>query len=93
MYGPSGSCIVSHADDADYDRATRSMVDSYADRVLDGARLASGMTLVDLGTGEGLVAFRAIERIGPSLDVILTDISGPMLRYAESLAIQRDVRQ
>lgn len=82
-----------HADDADYDLATRSMVDRYADRVLDGARLASGMTLVDVGSGEGLVAFRAIERVGPSLGVILTDISGPMLRYAESIAIQRDVRQ
>jgi len=82
-----------HADDADYDHATRSMVDSYADRVLDGARLASDMTLVDLGTGEGLVAFRAIERVGPSLSVILTDISGPMLRYADSLATQRNVRQ
>jgi arsenite methyltransferase len=35
---------------------------------------------------------RAIERIGPSLRVVLTDISAPMLRHAESLAVQRGVR-
>jgi arsenite methyltransferase len=68
------------------------VVEGYADRVLEGAQLAAGMTLVDVGAGDGLVAFRAIERIGPSLRVILTDVSAPMLRYAESLAAQRNVR-
>jgi ubiquinone/menaquinone biosynthesis C-methylase UbiE len=52
----------------------------------------TGSTLVDVGAGEGLVAFRAIDRIGPSLRVILTDVSAPMLRYAESAALQRNLR-
>lgn len=68
------------------------MVGGYADRVLEGLQLAAGMTLVDVGTGEGLVAFRAIDRIGASLRVILTDVSAPMLRHAESLAVQHGVR-
>jgi len=59
---------------------------------LDGAQLGAGMTLLDVGAGEGLVAFRAIDRIGPSLRVILTDVSAPMLRHAESIAARRDVR-
>ena len=80
------------ADDPAYSRIVQATVESYADRVLDGAQLAGGMTLVDVGAGEGLVAFRAIDRIGPSLRVILTDLSGPMLRYAESAALQRNVR-
>jgi ubiquinone/menaquinone biosynthesis C-methylase UbiE len=50
------------------------------------------MTLCDVGAGEGLVAFRAIDRIGPTLRVILTDVSAPMLRYAESAAQKRNVR-
>jgi ubiquinone/menaquinone biosynthesis C-methylase UbiE len=50
------------------------------------------MTLVDVGAGEGLVAFRAIEHIGPSLRVILTDVSAPMLRYAESVSLRRSLR-
>jgi len=61
-------------------------------RVLEGAQLSAGMTLADVGAGEGLVAFRAIDRIGPSLRVVLTDLSAPMLRYAESVALKRNVR-
>jgi arsenite methyltransferase len=80
-----------HADDSAYGRIVQVAVQSYADRVLEGAQLSAGMTLADVGAGEGLVAFRAIERIGPSLRVILTDISAPMLRYAESAARQRNV--
>ena len=81
-----------HADDPAYGHVVQSVVERYADRVLEGAQLRAGMTLVDVGAGEGLVAFRAIDRIGPSLRVILADVSAPMLRYAESAALQRDVR-
>ena len=81
-----------HADDPEYDRQVRAVIDRYADRVLDAARLAPGMTLADIGTGEGLIAFRAIERIGPTLKVILTDISSPLLRHAESLAVHTNVQ-
>ena len=82
-----------HADDPEHDRVIRPAIERFAQRVLDGARLAPGMTLVDIGTGEGLIAFGAIDRIGPSLRVLLTDISAPMLRYAEEVAVQREVRQ
>lgn len=34
----------------------------YADRVLDKDGISPGMTLIDVGAGDGLVAFRAIER-------------------------------
>lgn len=80
-----------HADDPAYSRVVQAVVEGYADRVLEGGQLAAGMTLVDVGAGEGLVAFRAIDRIGPSLRVTLTDVSAPMLRYAESLALKRNV--
>ncbi len=50
------------------------------------------MTLVDVGTGDGLVAFRAIDRIGPSLQTILIDISSTLLEHAEATAIQCGVR-
>ena len=49
------------------------------------------MCLVDVGAGDGLVGFRAIERIGPKLRVVLTDVSIQMLRHAEALAVQRGV--
>src|SRR5271169_2898154 len=81
-----------HADDPTYGEVVRDVVTGFADRVLDGAKLAPGMTLADIGTGEGLVAFRAIERIGASLKVLLTDISAPLLRHAETRAAQLGVR-
>jgi arsenite methyltransferase len=77
-----------HADNPDFEQVVRSAIERYADRVLDGARLVPGMTLADIGTGDGLIALRAIDRIGASLRVLLADISEPMLRHAEALAAQ-----
>ena len=82
-----------HADDPEYDRIVRSVVERHADRVLDAAKLAPGMALADIGTGEGLLAFRAIDRIGPTLCVLLSDISAPLLAYAKTQAIQRNVQE
>ncbi len=80
-----------HADDPQLQRAVRTAVERYIDRVLDGAQLGPGETLVDVGAGEGLVAFRAIERTGPALRVWLTDVSEPMQRHARAQAMARGV--
>ena len=77
------------ADDPSHERTLRAEIAQYADRVLDAAQLAPGMTLVDVGTGDGLVAFRAIDRVGPSLRVLLTDVATSLLQHAGSIAIQR----
>ncbi|HEX4055037.1 MAG TPA: methyltransferase domain-containing protein [Tepidisphaeraceae bacterium] len=69
------------------------VVERYRDRVLDGAGLRPGMTLADVGAGDGLIAFGAIARIGSSLRVILTDISTPLLRHAEERAVQMGTRE
>jgi arsenite methyltransferase len=79
-------------DDPIHERAFRADIARYADRVLDGARLAAGMTLVDVGAGDGLVAFRAIDRVGASLRAFLIDISATLLQHAEAIATQRGVR-
>lgn len=75
-----------HGGDPALRKAISSDLEAFADRVLDGAQLAPGMTLADIGSGEGLVAFRAVERVGSALRVILTDISVPMLHHAEARA-------
>ena len=80
------------ADDPEYRKAVNALVDRYVARVLEGARLAPGQTLVDVGTGEGLLAFRAVDRVGPSLRVWLTDVSEPMLRHAEAQAEELGIR-
>jgi arsenite methyltransferase len=78
-------------DDPRCERAVRAATERYCSHVLDGARLGPDMTLADIGTGEGLIAFRAIDRIGPSLRVFLTDISEQILDHAKATAIQRNV--
>ena len=80
-----------HGGDADYEQAMRAMVERYVERVLDGARLEAGQTIADVGAGEGLLALRAIERLGGALRVWLTDVSEPMLRHARAQALERGV--
>ena len=80
-----------HGGDVVHEQSLRAQVDRYADRVIDGLCLAEGMTLLDVGTGDGLVAFRAIERVGASLNVVLTDVSAELIRYAETRALARGV--
>ena len=80
-----------HGGDAEYERAMRAMVERYVERVLDGARLEAGQTIADVGAGEGLLALRAIERLGGALRVWLTDVSEPMLRHARAQALERGV--
>ncbi len=81
-----------HGDDPQLKKRFLDDVAQIADRVLDGARLSAGMTLADIGTGDGLVALRAIDRIGPSLKVVMTDISAPLLDYVQTVATARGVR-
>ncbi len=59
----------------------------YIDRLLDLARLQGNATLIDVGTGEGLLAQRAIERLGPALRVVQTDVSPTLLAHARARAI------
>jgi arsenite methyltransferase len=47
----------------------------WRDRVLDGAQITAGETVLDVGAGTGLLALGAVERVGPDGDVIALDIS------------------
>lgn len=67
------------------------VVDTIRDRVLDAARLKANTTLLDVGTGDGLVALGAIERIGPSLRVVMTDASEALLCHTRNTARERGV--
>jgi len=80
-----------NGNDAGYLKSIQTATAGYAERVLDGGKLATGMTLVDVGCGDGLVGLRAIERIGSDLQVIMTDISRPLLDYAKQQAEARGV--
>jgi arsenite methyltransferase len=59
------------------------------DRVLDNAALAPGETLLDVGCGNGLIAFGALER--EAGEVVFADISEPLLEDCRTLAADAEV--
>ena len=54
------------------------------DTVLDQARLRPGDTVLDVGTGDGLIAFGALERLAPSGHVVFSDISQDLLDHCRA---------
>lgn len=56
------------------------------DAVLDGAALRPGDILLDVGTGDGLIAFGALDRLGPSGQVVFCDISQDLLDHCRAAA-------
>ena len=56
------------------------------DRVLDGANMKAGDTVLDVGAGDGLIAFGALDRVGPRGRVIFSDISRPLLDECQRIA-------
>lgn len=59
------------------------------DRVLDNAALAPGERLLDVGCGNGLIAFGALER--EAGEVVFADISEPLLDDCRALAADAGV--
>jgi arsenite methyltransferase len=56
------------------------------DRVLDLAKLEPGATLLDVGCGDGLIAFGALDRLGPWGRVIFSDVSQDLLDHCRATA-------
>jgi ubiquinone/menaquinone biosynthesis C-methylase UbiE len=59
---------------------------SWRERVLDNARVRPGETVLDVGCGDGLIAFGALDRVGPTGRVIFSDVSQELLDRCAELA-------
>ncbi len=57
-------------------------------RVLDNARIAPGDIVLDVGAGDGLIAFGALDRVGSNGHVILSDVSDDLVSHARSVAAE-----
>lgn len=60
-------------------------------RLLKRAGLAEGSVVLDVGTGEGLIGFGALEKVGATGRVIFSDISDALLEHVRSAAKQMGV--
>ena len=77
-------------DEARHDRALSELA-RVRDRVLDAAAVQPGDVLLDVGAGDGLIAFGALERVGAAGRVIFSDISQDLLDHARGLAAELGV--
>jgi ubiquinone/menaquinone biosynthesis C-methylase UbiE len=62
------------------------------DKVLSHANLCDGETLLDVGCGDGLIAFGALDRVKTSR-VIFSDISQDLLDHAQGLATEMQMAE
>jgi arsenite methyltransferase len=53
------------------------------DRVLANAGPLDGVTLLDVGAGDGLIGLTALERVGPAGTVIFSDVSSALLERCQ----------
>ena len=60
------------------------------DQVLDHAAIQPGHTVLDVGCGDGLIAFGALERVGQAGKVIFSDISSDALDYCKARVMERE---
>ena len=74
-----------HGDDNEYLRVVREMIEPFRDRLLRNARIEEGNTVLDIGSGDGLVALAALKRVGPQGRVLFSDISTELLDYCARL--------
>jgi arsenite methyltransferase len=67
-------------------RESQAMFDEFRRRVLEGARIHPGDTVVDVGCGEGLIGFGALELVGDDGAVVFSDISEDVLDVCREIA-------
>lgn len=80
-----------HGGDPEDLKATMDFLIPVRDRVLGNAALTGGETLLDVGAGDGLIAFGALELVGERGRVIFSDISQDLLDHCRSVALQMGV--
>jgi ubiquinone/menaquinone biosynthesis C-methylase UbiE len=68
------------------------MLHRVRDGVLDEARITPGDVLLDVGCGDGLIAFGALDRVGDRGRVVFCDISEALLERCREIAADLDVR-
>jgi arsenite methyltransferase len=77
-----------HGGDEEALRKTLDFLYPVRDRVLANAAVCEGDVVLDVGCGDGLIAFGALEKVGQSGRVIFSDISQDLLDHCRSLVQQ-----
>jgi ubiquinone/menaquinone biosynthesis C-methylase UbiE len=79
------------AGDPEERRRTLEYLTPVREHVLDNSDLRPGDVLLDVGCGDGLIAFAGLDRVGPGGRVIFADISQDLIHHCRALADELDV--
>ena len=79
-----GKVGMEHTSDSAFLRSLR-------DRVLGNAGLVGGETVLDVGAGDGLISFGALDLVGEGGRVVFSDVSEDLLDHSRSLAKEMGV--
>lgn len=77
--------------DPHHRQAMLETLSGWRDQILLHANVAEGETLLDVGCGDGLIAFGALDRVGAHGTVIFSDVSQDLLDHCRTLAHQLHV--
>lgn len=80
-----------HGEDREREQEVLAYLAPIRDRVLDRADLKVGDTVLDVGCGDGLIGFGALERVGPDGQVIFADVSRDLLDLCRQRALEQGV--
>jgi ubiquinone/menaquinone biosynthesis C-methylase UbiE len=75
-----------HGDDPEQRAKAMEHLGPIRDRVLDNAGIAKGDTVLDVGAGDGLIAFAALDHVGPDGHVIASDVSADLVAHTRTVA-------
>jgi arsenite methyltransferase len=75
-----------YGSDPDWKAKTLEWLEPVRDRVIELAAIEPGDTVLDVGTGEGMIGFAALDRVGDAGRVVFSDISDDLLRSCEETA-------
>ena len=85
-----------HGADPEYLRQTLEFLAPMRDLVIANAKIVPDSQVLDVGCGDGLIALQVAETVGPTGQVIFSDISSDLLERCKHLAegpvSSRDVR-
>jgi len=75
-----------HGGDIEMQKTMLTFLGQVRDKLLQNAKIEEGNTVLDVGTGDGLIAFAALDQVGKQGKVIFSDISQDLLDHCRSLA-------
>jgi arsenite methyltransferase len=75
-----------YGEDSELQKNQLAFLEQVRDKILQNAKIVEGNTVLDVGTGDGLIAFGALDRLGKQGKIIFSDISQDLLDRCRSLA-------